>query len=90
MKKSNFRIKFSKQARQDLKLISKSPYAEKFVKILHLVEENPFAEPPLFEMLLGNRKYSRRINIQHRLVYEVDMESRIITVLSCWTHYHGK
>jgi Txe/YoeB family toxin of toxin-antitoxin system len=90
MKKSNFKIKFSQQARQDLKRISKSPYAEKFVKLIHLIEENPFAEPPLFEMLLGDQKYSRRINIQHRVVYEVDMENRIITILSCWTHYHGK
>ena len=50
--------------------------------------ENPYKTPPLYENLVGARTYSRRINIQHRLVYRINEQEKNIEILSCWTHYH--
>jgi len=57
--------------------------------LLHALEDNPYHTPPPFEKLKGNLSgfYSRRINIQHRLIYEVFEEEKIIRVLRMWTHY---
>ena len=83
-----WKITYSRQARKDLKILLASPYRHKAIALLEVILSDPFRMPPLFETLLGNHKYSRRINYQHRLVYEVDSEDGVIILLSCWTHYH--
>ena len=82
-------IVYTKQARKDAKKISASglrPHAERSIKIL---EENPFQDTPPFKKLVGDLEgaYSRRINIQHRLVYEILDKIKTIKVIRMWTHY---
>jgi Txe/YoeB family toxin of toxin-antitoxin system len=69
-----------------LKAAGLKPQAE---TILNLLREDPFKSPPPFEKLVGNLKgfYSRRINIQHRIVYAVENDTRVVHVLRMWTHY---
>ena len=83
-----YSIRYTKQAEKDLEKIKKSPYLEKTIFLLTIIQKNPYVEPPLYEPLVGGNKYSRRINIQHRLVYEVNEREKYIEILSCWTHYH--
>jgi toxin YoeB len=85
----NWRIVFTKQAQKDVKKISVSnlkPKVENIIKILH---QNPFQTPPPYEKLIGDLAgaYSRRLNIQHRLVYQVIDDEKIIKVIRMWTHY---
>lgn len=79
----------SRQAAKDAKLLSRSGLKPQAAKLLLLLERDPFATPPRCEKLTGNLHgfYSRRINIQHRLVYRVDVEQKIVHVLRMWTHY---
>ena len=82
-------IKFSKQAEKD-KLKLKSSNLDKNCKmILNLMINDPFCYPPSFEKLSGDLDalYSRRINRQHRIVYEVDEEKKEIHIIRMWTHY---
>jgi Txe/YoeB family toxin of toxin-antitoxin system len=84
-----WRVVFTKQAQKDARRISDTglrPQAEKLIQILR---ENPFQTPPRFEKLLGDLAgaYSRRINIKHRLVYQVLEEQKVVKVLRLWTHY---
>ena len=84
-----YTIKFSKQAEKD-KLKLKSSNLDKICKnILDLMMENPFCYPPSYEKLTGELSglYSRRINRQHRIVYEVDEEKKEIHIIRMWTHY---
>jgi Txe/YoeB family toxin of toxin-antitoxin system len=69
-----------------LKAAGLKPKAERLLAILH---DNPFAEYPVYEKLAGNLRgfYSRRINIQHRLIYSVDEQQKVIHVLRMWSHY---
>ena len=91
-------IRFSKQADKDKKLLKGAGLAPKAKKLLDLIAENPFQNLPPYEGLLGNLSgyYSRRINIQHRLVYQVYNESVVINeveyqgtikIVRMWTHY---
>ena len=82
-------IKFSKQAEKDKLKLKSSGLEESCKKILILMTENPFCYPPSYEKLCGdlNGLYSRRINRQHRIVYEVDEEKNEIHILRMWTHY---
>ena len=91
-------IRFSKQADKDKKLLKGAGLASKAKKLLDLIAENPFQNLPPYEGLLGNLSgyYSRRINIQHRLVYQVYNESVVINeveyqgtikIIRMWTHY---
>ena len=82
-------IKFSNQAIKDFKKIKQFPALEEKVKaLLNLISENPFANPPSYEKLLGfENVYSRRINLHHRLVYEVREKENLIAVLRMWGHY---
>ena len=79
----------SRQAVKDIEKIKQAGLARKAKKLLTVLEKNPFANPPRYEALVGNLKgfYSRRINIQHRLVYSIDVERHIVHVLRMWTHY---
>lgn len=84
-----WRIVFTKQAQKDaVKLVAArlKPKAESLLKVL---EENPFQNPPPYEKLVGDLSgaYSRRINIQHRLVYQIYEKERIVKVIRMWTHY---
>ena len=82
-------IKYSKQAVKDSKKIEQSNLKQSVENLLEVLKENPFQNPPPYEKLIGDLtgKYSRRINIQHRLVYEVFEERKIVRILRMWTHY---
>jgi Txe/YoeB family toxin of toxin-antitoxin system len=84
-----WRAVFTKQARKDAKKLSSSNLRPKAEELLAILREDPFQSPPPFERLLGDLSgaYSRRINIQHRLVYQVLAEERIVKVIRMWTHY---
>jgi Txe/YoeB family toxin of toxin-antitoxin system len=87
--KPTYRLMFTKQAQKDAKKISSSGLRPKVEHLLTILETDPFQEYPPFEALIGDLKgaYSRRINIQHRLVYQVIEEERIVRILRMRTHY---
>lgn len=82
-------IKFTKNAEKDKKFLKGAGLEEKTKKLLNLVAKNPFSNPPSFEKLVGDLQgyYSRRINLQHRLVYKVYKDTNTIVVHSMWSHY---
>ena len=82
-------IVYTKQPQKDAKKLQQSGLKQKTVALLAIIEKDPFTNPPPFEKLVGdlNGAYSRRINIQHRLVYQVIPESKTVKVLRLWTHY---
>ena len=84
-----WKLVYTKQAQKDAKKISSVNLKEKAIDILKIIEENPFKSPPLFEKLVGDLTgaYSRRINIQHRVVYQVYEKERIVKIIRLWTHY---
>lgn len=84
-----YEIFFTKQAQKDKKLLKQAGLDKRTRKLLNVIAENPFKNPPRYEKLVGDLAgyYSRRINIQHRLVYEVYEEQKTVKVLSMWTHY---
>ena len=79
---------FAKQALKDAKKMTSTGLKLKVQDLLTILAANPFQNPPPFEKLVGDLAgaYSRRINIQHRLVYEVFVEEKIVRVLRIWTH----
>ena len=87
----SWRVLFTRQAQKDArKLASASPaLKEKAQQLLTLLADDPFTQPPPYEALVGDLRgaYSRRINIQHRLVYSVDTEEAVVRVLRMWSHY---
>jgi Txe/YoeB family toxin of toxin-antitoxin system len=85
----SWQLIYTKQAQKDAKKIAASGLKEKAITLLTLLEMNPFQNPPPFERLVGDLSgaFSRRINIQHRLVYQVLEEQNVVKVLSLWTHY---
>lgn len=82
-------IVYTKQAQKDARKLQQSGLKQKAVALLAIIEKDPFTNPPPFEKLVGDLTgaFSRRINIQHRLVYQVLPESRTVKVLRLWTHY---
>lgn len=84
-----YKILFSKDAQKDAKKIKQSNLSNKCQELIKLLSIDPFATIPPYERLVGDLKgfYSRRINIQHRLVYEVNEQAKIVKVLRMWTHY---
>jgi len=86
---SNWTIVYSRQAQKDARKLAASGLKKRAEQLLSVVAEDPFRTPPRYEKLLGDLAgcYSRRINIQHRLVYEVLADRRIVHVLRMWTHY---
>ena len=85
----SYSLVYARQARKDARKLKGTHLAEKAKELLEVIQENPYANPPPFEALVGDLKgaYSRRINIQHRLVYEVVEDKRTIKVLRLWSHY---
>ena len=86
---STYRVVFSRHAQRDARKLAKSNLNESAQRLIAILGVDPFQNPPPFESLKGDLQgfYSRRINIQHRLVYEVDKESKNVLVLRMWTHY---
>ena len=84
-----YRVVLTKQAMKDLPKLKAARLADKAQTLLAIIEQDPYQNPPPYEKLLGKLKgyYSRRINYQHRLVYEVDENEKKVRVLSMWTHY---
>lgn len=84
-----YRVVLTKQAMKDLPKLKAAKLADKAQTLLAIIEQDPYQNPPPYEKLLGKLKgyYSRRINYQHRLVYEVDEVEKKVRVLSMWTHY---
>ena len=82
-------IKFTKNAEKDKKLIKSAGLEEKVKKLLNLIAQNPFKNPPTYEKLVGDLQgyYSRRVNLQHRLVYKVYEDIKTVVVHSMWSHY---
>jgi toxin YoeB len=85
----NWSVVFARQAQKDAKKIAQSNLKNKTLQLLALLEQDPFQNPPQFEKLVGDLEgaYSRRINIQHRLVYQVLEDKQVVKVLRMWTHY---
>jgi len=84
-----YEIRFTKLAEKHKKLLKQAGIDEKARKLLSLIAENPYKNPPPYEALVGDLKgfYSRRINIQHRLVYQVYENEKVIKILAMWSHY---
>ncbi len=82
-------IALTKRALKDAKKISNSGLKDKVEKLIEILRKNPYQNPPSYEKLTGDLggMYSRRINIQHRLVYEVDNDKKRVKILMMWTHY---
>lgn len=85
----SWQIVYAKQALKDAMKLSTSGLKQKAQALLAILEKNPFQNPPPFEKLVGDLAgaYSRRINIHHRLVYEVHAQEKVVRVLRMWTHY---
>ncbi len=86
---NEWRVIFTKQAQKDAKRIAFSGLRPKVQHLLEILAHDPFQNTPAFEKLIGDLAwaYSRRINIQHRLVYQVLVEEHTVKVLRMWTHY---
>ncbi|QHS09298.1 Txe/YoeB family addiction module toxin [Sinimarinibacterium sp. NLF-5-8] len=84
-----WRVVFTKQAQKDARNLVSAGLKDKAQALLNIVTDNPFQNPPPYEKLVGDLAgaYSRRINIQYRLVYEVLQSEHVVKVLRMWTHY---
>jgi len=80
---------YTKQAQKDAKKLASSGLKDNAQALLTLIQENPYQAPPSYEKLVGELSgvYSRRINIQHRLIYQIYEKEKIIKVIRLWTHY---
>ena len=85
----SYRVVFTRQAQKDAKKLSASGLRAKAEQLIQILRDNPYQTPPFYEKLVGDLAgaYSRRINIQHRLVYEVIENEKIVKVIRMWTHY---
>ncbi|MBV6321762.1 Txe/YoeB family addiction module toxin [Duganella violaceipulchra] len=85
----NWQLVYSHQAQKDAKKVAAAGMKKQVQPLLDLLANDPFARPPPFEKLVGDLAgaYSRRINIHHRLVYEVFPDQHIVRILRMWTHY---
>ena len=84
-----WRVVFTKQAQKDARKLASAGLRSKAEQLLDILRENPYKTPPTFEKLLGDLSgaYSRRINIQHRLVYQILDNEKVVKVIRMWTHY---
>jgi len=85
----NWTVVYSKQAQKDAKKLAAAGLRANAENLLRILSNDPYQNPPPFEKLVGDLEgaYSRRINIQHRLVYEIFTSERIVRILRMWTHY---
>ena len=86
---SNYKLVYTKQAKKDAKKASSSGLKSNIEDLLEIIKVDPFADYPPYEKLVGNLEgaYSRRINIQRRLVYQVYEKEKVVKVIRMWTHY---
>ena len=84
-----YKIVFAKSATKNIPKLKSAKLTDKAKNLIEIIRENPFQNPPPYEKLVGNMSnlYSRRINIQHRLVYEVFENEKIVKIVSVWSHY---
>ena len=84
-----WQLVYTKQAQKDAKKLSSSGLKNKALSLLAILEQDPYQNPPPFEKLIGDLAgaYSRRINIQHRLVYQVYNDEKTVKIIRLWTHY---
>ena len=84
-----WKVVFTKQAQKDAKKLSTSGLKSKAEKIIEILKQNPYQTPPFYEKLVGDLSgaYSRRLNIQHRVVYQIMNDEKIVKVIRMWTHY---
>ena len=85
----SWELLYTKQAQKDAKKLSASGLKKKAQALLEVIKEDPYQNPPPYEKLVGDLSgaYSRRINIQHRLVYQVYEEEQVMKIIRLWTHY---
>jgi len=85
----SWQIVFTRQAQKDSKKLAAAGLRPKVEQLFIIIRENPYQNPPPYEKLMGDLAgaFSRRINIQHRLVYQVLEEEKIVNVIRMWTHY---
>lgn len=85
----SWELRFTKQAQKDAKKLASSNLRPQAERLLEVLKNDPFSNPPPFEKLVGDLAgaYSRRINIQHRLVYQVYPKEKAVKVIRMWTHY---
>jgi len=85
----SWRMVFTKQAQKDAKKIAQSGLKAQTSKLLDILKKNPYQNPPAYEKLVGDLSgaFSRRINIQHRLIYQVLDDVKTVKVIRMWTHY---
>ena len=86
---STYKLVYTKQAKKDAQKAASSGLKSKIEDLLEIIKEDPFEEYPPYEKLVGNLEgaYSRRINIQHRLVYQVYEKEKVVKIIRMWTHY---
>ena len=86
-----YRIVYRKKVLKDIPKIKVIKLESKVKKLIEIIKQNPFQNPPPYEKLVGDLEgaYSRRINVQHRLVYQILEEEKTIKILSLWTHYEN-
>lgn len=87
----NYKVVYTKNVAKDISNLKAANLSNKAQNLIELIKENPFQNPPPYEKLLGNLSglYSRRINIQHRLVYEVLEDIKTVKIISIWSHYEN-
>ncbi len=85
----SWKVVFTKQAQKDAAKLAAAGLRTKAEQLIELLREDPWRTPPRYEELLGDLAgaFSRRINIQHRLVYQILQEQKVVKVLRMWTHY---
>lgn len=84
-----YEVVYTKSAVKNIPRLKAAKLSDKTKSLIEIIKKNPFQNPPPYEKLSGNMKglYSRRINVQHRLVYEVIEEESIVKIISVWSHY---
>ena len=84
-----YEVKLTKRALKDYEKLKQAGILKKAGELINILNQNPFQNPPPYEKLVGDLQgyYSRRINVQHRLVYSVDKDAQIVVIRSMWTHY---
>ncbi len=84
-----YRLVYTKQAQRDAKKISRSHLKNKAIELLEILKEDPTRKPPEYEALVGDLEGSdsRRINIQHRIIYQICENEKVVKILRMWTHY---
>lgn len=86
-----YKIEYHKKVIKEIQKLKESGLDMKAKKLIELIKENPYQTPPPYEKLVGDLQnfYSRRINIKHRLIYQVNEKEKVIKVISMWTHYES-